>query len=99
MWSCPQASRSSPRLLTFHALASRPQDSGPHRHCHYGVPRGSTGTHPQCPSELEMKSVAESVGEASSHCYSFLDGVDGRFTKVFIKDFEWFLSNGSITDL
>ena len=46
-----------------------------------------------------MKSVAESVGEASSHCYSFLDGVDGRFTKVFINDFEWFLSNGSITDL
>lgn len=42
-----------------------------------------------------MKSVAESVGEASSHCYSFLDEVDGRFT---IKDFEWFLSNGSVTD-
>lgn len=56
-------------------------------------------THPHCPWELEMKSVAESVGEASSHCYSFLDGVDVRFTKVFIKDFEWFLSNGSVTDL
>ena len=50
-------------------------------------------TYPHRPWELEMKSVAESFGEASSHCYSFLE-VDGRFT---IKGFEWFLSNGSVT--
>lgn len=67
------------------------------------LPLCATWVHPCAhahrPWELEMKSVAESVGEASSHCYPFLDGVDGRFTNVFIKNFEWFLSNGSVTDL
>lgn len=51
------------------------------------------------PWELEMKSVAESVVRLLVTVTLSLDGVDGRFTNIFIKNFEWFLSNGLVTDL